>query len=329
MPGEILIAVPLILVGFGLLLFGGELLVAGASTLARRLGVSELVVGLTVVAFGTSMPELVVSVTASATGENAVSIGNVVGSNICNIGLILGLAAVLRPVFASPGTVWKEIPFLLVASVTFAIMASDIARSGTPHAKVLSRGDGLVLLVLFSLFLYYMAQAIRHTPPDATEANAHQRQPARAAPPLVRVVTGLLFLILGGQLVVTSAVDLAAAAGVSERIIGLTIIATGTSLPELSATLVAAYRKNAEIALGTIVGSNIFNTLFILGVSATVAPLPVASSFIADAAVMLGLTLALFTFMFTGRGPWQVQRAEGAILILGYLAYLGWLTLSG
>ena len=327
MPDTALLAIPLLVLGFACLLFGGDMLVAGASALARRMGLSELVVGLTVVAFGTSMPEMVVSVTASAGGENAISIGNVVGSNICNIALILGVCALIRPVLAAHGTVWKEIPFLLVASVVFTIMASDTLFGQDETVALLSRGDGLILLVFFALFLYYIVRVIRA---GAPEAAPDPGAPSPIATPgaLLRTGGGLLLLLVGGQVVVSNAVNLAGALGVSDRVIGLTIVAIGTSLPELAASAMAAYRGNAGIALGNIVGSNIFNTLLILGVSATVAPLPFPPGSNADAAVMLGFTALLFAMAFTGRLPYQIQRLEGVVLLAGYGAYLAWLLLA-
>jgi len=326
MPDAPLIALPLLVAGFALLLFGGDLLVTGASAFARRFGLSELVIGLTVVAFGTSMPELVVSVTASATGENAISIGNVVGSNICNIGLILGVCALIRPIFAAKATVWKEIPFLLAASLVFTIMANDTLLGDGKAFPILSRGDGLVLLVFFGFFLYYAVQMIRAGTPGA-EPEMAAPAPVSTTGALVRVGAGLGLLLAGGQLVVVSAVDLAAAMGMSERVIGLTVVAIGTSLPELAASAMAAYRKNADIALGNIVGSNIFNTLFILGVSATVAPLPFPQGSNADVFVMFGFTLLLLGMMFAGKVRFQLQRVEGVVLLAGYGAYLGWLLL--
>ena len=328
MPDATLIAIPLLILGFALLIFGGDLLVAGASALAKRFGMSELVVGLTVVAFGTSMPELVVSVTASATGENAISIGNVVGSNICNIALILGVSALIRPVFAAKGTVWKEIPFLLVACLVFTIMANDTLFGDGKEFPMLSRGDGLVLLVFFGFFLYYIVQVIRSGPAEPSQPETSSPR-SRLIPSLLRIGIGLVLLMVGGQLVVSSAVDIAAAIGMSERVIGLTVVAIGTSLPELAASAMAAYRKQADIALGNIVGSNIFNTLLILGVSATVAPIPFPEGSNLDVAVMMAVTTALLIVCFAGRVRYQIQRIEGAALITTYAAYIGWIVFRG
>lgn len=322
MPDATLIAIPLLILGFVLLIAGGDTLVTGASALARRFGMSELVVGLTVVAFGTSAPEMVVSVTASATGENAISIGNVVGSNICNIALILGICALIRPVFAAKATVWKEIPFLMAASVVFVLMASNWTRDDGGAAAILSRADGVGLLIGFGLFLAYIVLVVRA---GSAAPPADSPSPAPLTGSVLRVAVGLVFLIAGGNLVVTSAVDLAAAIGMSERVIGLTVVAIGTSLPELAASGMAAYRKKADIALGNIVGSNIFNTLLILGASAAISPMPVPAGSSVDLAVMMVVTLLLLVFMFTGRGPHQLQRVEGAAFIVIYAAYIGWL----
>ena len=309
--------------GFTLLILGAEWLVHGGSALARSFGVSDLVVGLTIVAFGTSTPELVVSLLASVRGSTDVSLGNVVGSNICNILLILGIAALFCPLDASRGTVWKEIPFMLLACLMLMVQTHDRRLDGASE-DIITRGESLVLLLVFGVFLVYLSQVMRS---GATEAaSAPQMRPAKAG---ALIAAGLLLLMLGAHWVVEHAVSLASALGVSDALIGLTIVAIGTSLPELATSVVAAYRKNAEIAVGNVVGSNIFNVFLILGVSGTVTPLGVRAQFNLDLWVMLGATVCLFAAMFVGRPRHQLQRLEGGVFLSLYAAYMVYAVVRG
>ncbi|MBU2490775.1 MAG: calcium/sodium antiporter, partial [Proteobacteria bacterium] len=248
-----MISVILLLVGFVLLIKGADILVDGATSLARRFNVSDLVVGLTVVAFGTSCPELFVNLLASARGNTDIAIGNVLGSNIANVFLVLGATAAVRPLVVGPGTVSREIPASLFAAVLLWVLAADpFARS----IHVISRVDGLVFLGLFSLFLVYTYSISRDMDllEDAVRLPAHG--PVRS---VGMVVAGLVLLALGGQWIVDSAVKLALALGLSESVVGLTIVAVGTSLPEMATSVMAAFRGNSDIAVGNIIGSNIFN----------------------------------------------------------------------
>jgi cation:H+ antiporter len=313
-----LLQVVLLIVGFALLLKGGDWLVDGASGMARRLGISDLVIGLTVVSFGTSAPELVVSLMASLKGSTEITIGNVIGSNIANVLLILGVSALIYPLLAASSTVWKEIPFMLLASVVLTIMANDMIIDGAP--AILTRSDGLILLSFFAIFLYYIARVIAQGPAEAIPH--HEPKPMGKA--LLLIGVGLAMLVGGGHLVVTSAVFIATAFGISETLIGLTVVAIGTSLPELATSAIAAWKKNADIAVGNVVGSNIFNVLLVLGISSTVSPLPFEQSANADVAVMLVATLMLFAAMLWGRPRYVIQRGEGAIFLLAYVAYLAW-----
>jgi cation:H+ antiporter len=318
----------LLVVGLLLLFKGGDWVVAGASALARRYGIRDIVIGLTIVAFATSMPEMVVSVLASAKGNAVLSVANVIGSNIANILLILGVAAVIYPLFAGHGTVWKEIPFVLLASVVLAIMANDRAISGDA-SNLITRGDGLLLLALFSVFLYYIGQLIAQGLPEADAAPGPEAEPRSPALAATLLAAGLVMLVLGGHWVVEGAVAVAAFFGMSEKVIGLTLVAVGTSLPELATSAVAAYRKNAAIAVGNVVGSNIFNILWILGVSSVVRPLEVAAGSNTDILVMFVAAVLLFVAMFTGRPRHQIQRFEGFGFLTLYVAYVGWLIARG
>lgn len=311
-----------LILGFIILIKGADSLVDGASFLAKRLKVSDLIIGLTVVAFGTSMPELVVNIFASTQGNTEIAIGNIIGSNIFNILLILGVSALIYPLAVTKGTVWKEIPFSLLAVAVVGFLSNDVLFD---HAErsALTRVDGFVFLSFFAIFLYYIVSI-------AKVENDQQEQDSKEglAKSLVMVTGGLVALIFGGKMVVDGAVKIASLLGVSQSLIGLTIVAAGTSLPELATSAVAAYKKNADIAVGNIVGSNIFNIFFILGVSALIRPLPIAVSVNSDIFVLIGSTLLLFLFMFTGKRR-MIDRWEGALFILCYIVYTIFLIKKG
>ena len=309
----------LIVVGIALLVKGGDWLVDGASRLARSLGMSDLLIGLTIVAFGTSMPEFIVSFLAGLKGTPDVSLGNIIGSNIANILLILGVAACIYPLYAASSTTWREIPFMLLASIVLVIQANDVFLDGADGW--ISRSDGLALCGLFLIFLYSMSQMMAAG--QAENKTGAPRKMEWSA--VLWVLLGLALLVGGGQLVVQNAVTLATTFGVAEYVIGATIVAIGTSLPELATSAMAAVRKNADIAIGNVVGSNIFNILFILGVNSTIRPLPVSPLVNTDGLVMLAVTLLLFIAMFTGRPRHQIQRWEGVSFLVLYVGYIVWL----
>ena len=314
----------LFIVGFVILIKGAELLVDGASAIAGRFKVSDLVIGLTVVAFGTSTPELFVNIVASANGNTEIAIGNVLGSNICNVFLILGISAIIYPLSVSKGTVWKEIPFSLLAVIVLGLMANDQMIDGA-GSSLLTRIDGLVLLAFFTIFLYYsfsIAKAIEgldeHIPAKTTGI-------ARS---FLLVIAGLIGLTLGGKWIVDGAVILAKSLGMSESLVGLTIVAVGTSLPELATSAMAAYKKNVEIAVGNVVGSNIFNIFFVLGISATIKPLPFQAKSNWDIAVVILSGLLLFLVMFTGKKR-SLDRWEGIVFLFLYGGYIAFLIIAG
>jgi cation:H+ antiporter len=313
----------LLLVGFILLIKGADLLVTGASALAKKIGVSDLVIGLTVVSFGTSTPELLVNIFASIQGNADIAIGNVIGSNIFNILLILGISSLIYPLTVSKGTVWKEIPFSLLAAVLLGALVNDVLFD-QGSSSMIGRIDGFVLLAFFGIFMYYVACM----PKDESDDQKIAVVSMSFLKSLVLVVLGLLGLVFGGKLVVDSAVAIATRFGLSQSLIGLTIVAAGTSLPELATSAVAAYRKNSDIAVGNIVGSNIFNIFFILGVSALIKPLPVLASVNIDMLVLIATSLLLFFFMFTGKRR-TIDRWEGAIFLFLYAAYTAFLIKRG
>lgn len=307
----------LFILGFALLIKGADLLVDGSSAVARRFRISPLVIGLTIVAFGTSAPELVVNIFASLQGNTEIAIGNILGSNIANILLILGLAAFIYPVTAQRSTVWKEIPFSLLAAVVLGFLAQDILIDGAGFAA-LTRIDGLVLLSFFAIFLYYIVGMAR------SGNTAGDDQPAKemsAGKSIGYIVVGLLGLVVGGKWIVDGAVDIAQMLGISQSVIALTIVAVGTSLPELATSVVAARKKQSDIAIGNVVGSNIFNIFFILGASAMIRPLPFLESSNLDIAMTIGASAILFALLFIGKRH-IIERWQGLLMIVLYALYV-------
>jgi cation:H+ antiporter len=303
-------------VGFVFVIKGADLFVSGASSLARRLHVSDLAIGLTVVAFGTSLPELAVNVTASIRGDTGITIGNILGSNIANILLILGVAGVIFPLAVTKGTIWKEIPLSLLAALLVGILANDLAIDGA-GPSCLTRIDGLVLLCFFAIFLYYTAGIARA---EGIPAAPHQDVQA-AWKTAVLMVAGFSGLLLGSTWVVDGAVKLATSLGVRQTVIGLTIVAVGTSLPELATSAAAAYRKNPEIAIGNVVGSNIFNIFFILGVSSLIRPIPFEPRANVDIGAAIIASGLLFACMFTSKRH-ILDRREAALFLVLYTIYI-------
>lgn len=305
--------------GLVLLYFGAEGLVRGSSSLALRLGLSPLVVGLTVVAFGTSTPELVVSLKAAYLGQGDISVGNVVGSNICNIGLILGFSAVIIPIKVASQIVRIDTPIMIGATG----LALLFLRDGS-----LSRTEGIILFVLLIAYVIFSVIIAKKdaTDPLAAEFGEEIRiSKSGVAVDLLMVAGGLVLLVLGARFLVDAAIDIAKAAGLSEAVIGLTIVAIGTSLPEFATSLVAALKKEADIAVGNVIGSNIFNILCILGISATVTPLSSSGITAIDLGVMAAFAVVLWIFSRTG---FRITRAEGLILLAAYVGFLAWLVVQ-
>lgn len=317
----------LFFVGFILLIKSAGFLVDGASSLARRLGISALVIGLTIVSFGTSAPELVVNLAASIEGNTDIAIGNILGSNIANILLILGLSAAVYPLTVSKGTVWKEIPFALLAVMVVAVMANDALIDGAA-TSVLSRIDGMVLIGFFIIFLYYIFGLTTAVPGSTSEAATEEPKQYSFMRSGLMIGAGLIGLALGANWIVDGAVAFARYFSVSEALIGLTIVAIGTSLPELATSVMAAYKKDVDIAVGNVVGSNIFNIFWILGVSAAISPLPFSTLFTADIVTALIATLLLFFALFVGKRH-TIERSQGIAFVGFYIAYLAYLVLRG
>ncbi|KRP07468.1 MAG: sodium:proton exchanger [Sphingobacteriales bacterium BACL12 MAG-120813-bin55] len=311
----------LFLVGLFLVGKGADFLVAGAAALAKRLKISDLVIGLTIVSFGTSAPELSVNLFAAAGGNTAIAAGNVIGSNIFNILVILGTCALIRPLTVQSTTIFKELPFSLLAALAMGFAASDMLFDHA-SAAVISRTDSALLLLFFAIFMYYafnMARSGEEMVEDAT--------PVYSLPmSLLRMVGGLTLLLLGGKWMVDSAVTIAAFLGMSEAVIGLTVVAMGTSIPELATSVAAIRRKNSEIAIGNVVGSNIFNIFLILGVTGVIHPLPIAAESQVDLLVLIAITLVLFLLIYNHRQR-QLVRVHGILFLSLYAIYLGYLLL--
>jgi len=313
----------LLVIGFILLIKGADFLVDGASSVGRKLNISDLVIGLTVVAFGTSLPELFVNIFASIKGNTDIAIGNVLGSNIANIFLILGVSAAIFPLAVGKGTVWKEIPFSLLAALVLGIMANDrlIDKS---DISALTRVDGLVLLAFFIILIYYSFGIVKRI--DGIDSHLPQKEYGLLKSSLM-IVIGLVGLGVGGNWIVGAAVLIASRLGVSQSLIGLTIVAVGTSLPELATSAVAAYKKNAEIAVGNVIGSNIFNIFFVLGLSSIIKPLPFNPGSNIDIGVVILASLILFIWMFTGKKH-SLDRWEGIIFLILYGGYITFLVFN-
>jgi cation:H+ antiporter len=308
-------------VGLVLLIFGATWLVDGASSLAKKMNIPDLIIGLTIVAFGTSTPELVVNLLAGSSGQTDIAIGNVIGSNIFNVLVILGTAAVLKPINAQLNTTWKEIPLALLAAIVLGICANDMLFDGAAQSQ-LTRTDGLILLSFFGIFMYYIVDVARNSKEQAEQFNVMPLWKS-----LGYIVVGLVGLVLGGQWIVDGAVVMAKAAGLSEAVIGLTIVAMGTSLPELATSAVAAYKGNSDIALGNVIGSNIFNVFFILGITSSLYNLPFRPEANADILMNIFTSTLLFIFLFTGSGR-RINKIEGGIFICIYIGYVSYLLIQ-
>ena len=305
-------ALAVLISGIVVLYFGAEWLVRGASKLASALGVSPIVVGLTVVSLGTSAPELVVCVVAALQGNPGLAIGNVMGSNLANIGLILGLTSLVHPLGVNHRVVWREMPIMLLITFSIYLIAFD---------RVLSRMDGFILLVTLLAYLFWV---FRSGHPEEIESSHGPRDSTTSVVSLKdigQVALGSTFLVLGGYCIVTGAVEIASTLGVSEVIIGLTVVAIGTSLPELATSLVAAMRQEVDIAVGNIIGSNVFNLTAILGTTAVVRPIMIPETVLSrELAGVVFMSLLLLPILRSG---WQIKRWEGALLLTAYIG-MGW-----
>jgi len=309
-----------LILGLILILWGANALTDGASSVAKRFNVSDLVIGLTIVAFGTSAPEFIISLFAAIKGSSDIAIGNIIGSNIFNILIILGITAMITPLHIAKSTLYKEIPFALLASIVLYICANDSLINKDP-INIISRTDGLILLCFFLIFIAY------------TLAIAHNREEGSVSKQISGwksfffIIFGLVALIGGGNLFVDGASGLARDLGIKESIIGLTLVAGGTSLPELATSLTAAFKKKPGMAIGNVIGSNLFNIFFVLGCSASIRPLPVGNITPLDFYILIGSSLLLW---LTGKffGKRTINRAEGAVMTACFIAYITYLIIK-
>ncbi len=306
----------LLLTGFVILVKGADFLVVGSSSIAKRFNVSSLAIGLTVVAFGTSTPELIVSLLSAIEGRNDASFGNIIGSNNFNIYLILGTAGLIYPLVVQRNTIKYEVPLSLAAFVLLYFLVNDTMTRGAAD-NVLSRLDAAILLAVFGAFMYYITRTMKNAVDIADENIKEYTLPVS----LGLALLGLAMLVGGGTLVVENAVQIAERYGLSEKLIGLTILAAGTSLPELATSAVAAYRRNTDIAIGNVIGSNIFNATLILGITGTIHPIPFNPGLNFDLYVMAIGTVVLMIFMFTINQR-KLDRWEAFILFAGYITYV-------
>ena len=299
----------LIIAGVAMVLYGADRLTEGASALARRMNVPEIIIGLTIVAAGTSAPELFVSMVSALKGTPDMAIGNVVGSNTMNAMLIVGCAAMVAPMTISKSTVRKDIPFSVFASVLLVLLSLN---------SFLGRLDGIFLLAGFALFMYYTLSQAK-VGETASVSEVKSVKPWLSA---FFVLLGLALLVIGSNIFVDSASRVAYSLGISEGVVGLTIVAGGTSLPELATSVVAARKGQSAIAIGNVIGSNVFNILMILGLTATISPMQIQGVTLVDMGMMLGSVSLVWLFSYT---RYTVERWEGALLVIGYIVYLGWL----
>lgn len=308
-----------LVIGFLLLVKGADYFVEGASSIAKKLRIPTFVIGLTIVAFGTSAPELAVSISAALKGSNDIAIGNVVGSNIFNTLVVLGASAAITPIAVEKGIIKKDYPLSIFAAILLGVLSLDMILFKAP-AMTLSRVDGIILLVAFAFFMYTTVKAglkqRAAANPEHEEALANMYMPAWKS--ILILVVGLVGIVIGGDLSVEGAKEIARAFGLSEALIGLTIVAFGTSLPELVTSIIAARKGESDIAVGNVIGSNIFNIFFILGVSATILPMNVSSTYLYDIAVLVAVMVLSYIPIAKTK---KVSRGMGVTMVAAYLAY--------
>ena len=316
----------LFVVGFVLLIKGADWLVSGSASVAKKYNISDLVIGLTIVSMGTSMPELIVNILASTSGASEIAIGNVVGSNIANILLILGVAAFIYPLTIKESTVMSQIPFSIIAILLVAF-AANAPIFNPDYSLIISRLDGVVFILFFALFMVYIIKLAREGRADMIEEAPDKILPMGKS--ILFILLGMVGLFLGGKWVVDGAIKIAEQFGLSQNLIGLTIVAIGTSLPELVTSAMAAYRKNTDIAVANVIGSNIFNLLWVLGISAMISPMKYDPVVNADIIVLLVATCLIIFSLMTGRAKNQIGKPTGLFFLACYIAYTAFIIYRG
>lgn len=309
----------LLLIGFVLLIKGADIFVSGASSIAVALKVPTLIIGLTIVAFGTSAPEAAVSVTAALNGQNEMAIANVVGSNIFNLLAVLGVAAIINPIRVQKSTIIKEFPFAILASLVLMVLAHDTKFQGY-NLNALTRADGLVLLALFAIFMYYLIEMAITSKEEMNVEKADEGMPMSKA--VIFSILGILGILIGGNMVVDSASDIAISWGMSQNLVGLTIVSIGTSLPELVTSVIAARKGESDIAIGNVVGSSIFNILLVLGISSFIHDISIQPIVFVDMFAMVVLSIVTYIFATTKK---SISKPEGFLLALMYVVYMAFI----
>ncbi|MBD5139011.1 MAG: calcium/sodium antiporter [Ruminococcus sp.] len=307
----------LLIAGFILLVKGADFFVDGSSSIAKLLKIPSIVIGLTIVAFGTSAPEAAVSIIAGIQKSNDIAVGNVIGSNMFNLLMVLGVSAAIKPVNIKEQIIKKDYPFMLIATALLLVMSYDVFLGGSEN--MISRGDALILLIFMGIFLYSVISSALRTRKENIDGGEDDIPSYGIGKSLLFTIGGLAGIIIGGQFVVDSASDIAIRFGMSQTLVGLTIVAVGTSLPELVTSIVAARKGESDIAIGNVVGSNVFNILFVLAASAVISPMNINAQCLFDLLVLMAVTVIAYIFCATKK---SVNRIEGIVLVLVYAAYL-------
>lgn len=306
-----------LIAGFILLIKGADLFVDGASAVAKKLRVPSVIIGLTIVAFGTSAPEAAVSITAAIEGNNGIAVGNIVGSNLFNLLVVVGISAILGSVPVERDMLYRDYPFSIIAAIVLFVMSFDI-KLGNSNEMVLSKGDGFILLVFFVIFMYStIGSALKSR--KSVEPQVEQKEEKSVLACILLTVIGIAGIIIGGDLTVNSASEIAKTFGMSDTLIGLTIVAVGTSLPELVTSIVATKKGENDLALGNVVGSNLFNIFFILGSSAAIHSITLSMNVIYDMVMLIAINLIVFIFVFKSK---KVSRPLGFFMVAAYTAYM-------
>ncbi|SCH61717.1 MULTISPECIES: calcium/sodium antiporter [unclassified Romboutsia] len=329
----------LLIIGFILLVKGADVFVESSSSIAKILRIPSLIIGLTIVAFGTSAPEAAVSITAALNNQNGMAIGNIVGSNIFNLLMVVGISGFIKTLYVDKAIISKEFPFLILASILLFVLACDIPLQDT-SSNILSRGDGIVLLMFFIIFMYSLLKVALQSMNqdsmsqlsissehciDSSDGTLIRTENESLLKNIVISIIGIILIILGGKMVVSSASQIASSFGVSDQLIGLTIVSIGTSLPEFVTSIIAAIKGESSIALGNVIGSNMFNILFVLGASAFISPMYIDPTLFIDTLFMIFVTILTYLFAVKKR---DINKGESFILILLYIMYMIYLLLN-
>lgn len=313
-----ILSILFLIVGFVLLVKGADFFVDGSSSIAKFLKIPSIIIGLTIVAFGTSAPEAAVSIIAGINGNNDIAIGNVIGSNVFNLLVVVGISAAISPVAIKKQILTTDYPFMLLVTVALTVMSFDVFF-GNGDSNVITRSEGIVLLLFMGIFLFYVIASALRSRKELIDNNEDEKPKYGMLKSIIFTIGGLAGIIFGGQVVVDNAEKIALGFGMSETLVGLTIVAVGTSLPELVTSIVAAKKGESDIAIGNVVGSSIFNILFVLAVSASITPMNINAQCLTDLLILIAVSLIVYVFCATKK---KVNRVEGVIMAVAYIAYI-------